>query len=560
MSNSTGWSLFLRLPLEDQITGVVVTFIDITSRKQSEEFVRMSEEPLPVVIEGTHDFAMILFDAEGNIAAWNVGAEGVLGYSERDAVGQSGTILLAGPQREAAWASELANARRQGKVSEDTLHLRKDGSKFWGNGVLHTLYDSHRQVTGFVKLVRDDSIRKKSGDLKDASIDHANQARMESEWAISLRDRFVAVLSHELRTPLSAILIWAQVLQTKGMTDEQREQGLKAIERSAESQKDLLNELLDTSRIASGKIQLQWQPTDVSELVRSAIETIRPNAQAAEIAVDVNLPDQEVITSIDAGRIRQVLMNLLTNAIRFNSRPGKIGVTLRLFPHDLQIDVEDSGRGIPAEFLPHVFKPFSQQDTASPRTHGGRGLGLAISNQLVELHGGTIQASSPGENCGSRFSIRLPYTRSTPAASRPGRADGPPPAIPAGTRILLIEDDDQTRVGLANLFQRAGAGVEAIRSAADVLPAFDRVRPHIVVSDIGLSGEDGFSMLRRLRVLEEERGLPPTIAIALTAFASEDDPLKAIVAGFQQHVSKPVDGDLLLRVIAGYLSEGKPTA
>ncbi len=537
---------------DNRITGIVITFIDVTGRKRVEESLRASEERLRLLIEGARDFAMILLDPEGRIATWNIGAERLLGYTEREVVGQSGALLLPGEGRDAAWEMELVQAARKGKASEDKRHIRKNGTEFWGSGILHAIYHSPGKVSGYVKVLRDDTPRRARDEQRDEAARRDQQGRLDAEWATGLRDRFLAVLSHELRTPLSAILIWSQVLRTEGTTEEQRQQGLKAIEQSAEAQKQLLNELLDTSRIASGKIQLQLQPTHIQELIESTVHTIRPNAETVGVEIDLNLPEADIVTAIDPDRIRQVLVNLLTNAIKFNSHPGRIAISLRQTAQDVLIQLEDTGRGITPEFLPHVFDPFSQQDQESTRSHGGLGLGLAISKQLVELHGGTIRAASPGLDMGSTFTIRLPLIRTTaPAAIQ---KSGPPPEIPRGSRILVIEDDEPTRIALVQLLERSGGEVTALASGAEAVATFERVRPQLVVSDVGLPGEDGFSLMRRLRDWEDKQQLAPTPAIALTAFAREDDQLHAIVAGFQQHVSKPVDGEFLLRIIAGYLA------
>lgn len=545
---------------DNRITGIVVTFIDISGRKETEASLRTSEERLRVITDGALDFAMVLLDVEGRIATWNLGAERILGYTEREAVGQSGMMFLPGPSREAVWKGELETAVRKGKASEDKWHVRKDGSEFWGSGMLHALFTQQGEPNGFVKVLRDDSARKRKDDRREASIDREKQARLDAEWATGLRDRFLAVLSHELRTPLSAILIWAQVLQNEGVTADQLKQGLKAIEVSAEAQKQLLNELLDTSRIASGKIQLHLRATNLQELIQSTVETLRPNARDADVTLDENLPEREVLASLDPDRIRQVLVNLLTNAIKFNSRPGRVTITLQPSSQELLIRIEDTGRGIEASFLPHVFDPFSQQDTESTRTHGGLGLGLAISKQLVELHGGTIQAHSAGVRLGSTFTIRLPYTRQLAGPSSESRPSGLLPSIPAGSTVLLIEDDEQTRLALVSLLERGGADVTALPSAVEAVRTFETLRPQLVISDIGLPGEDGFALMRRLREFERQQNLPPTAAIALTAFAREDDQLQALQAGFQQHVSKPVDGDLLLQIVADYLTDPKQGA
>lgn len=400
---------------DNRIAGIVITFIDMTSRKQVEESLSSSEERLRLLIEGARDFAMILLDTDGRIATWNVGAERLLGYSDTEAIGKSGEILLPGnaSARASAWAAELATARQHGKASEDKWLVRKDGKELWGSGILYAVHGPQGEATGFVKVMRDDSSRKPEDDLRDASINEANEARREAEWATGLRDKLLAALSHELRTPLSSILIWSQVLRHERVTDEQREQGLKAIELSAESQKQLLNELLDTWRIVSGTIQLQLEPTNLQELIRTTVETLRPNAEKGDVTIDFHLPERDIVAALDPGRIRQVFVSLLANAIKFNSRPGRILISLWTDHHGLSIEIEDTGRGISSEALPRILDSFVQHDDESTRQHGGLGLGLAIAKQLIKLHGGTINARSPGPRLGSTFSIVLPYSRAT---------------------------------------------------------------------------------------------------------------------------------------------------
>ena len=537
---------------DDRITGVVLTFIDVTHRKKAEILLRASEEQMRLLVEGANEFAMILLDADGRITSWSPGAERLLGYTERQAIGQSGEILLPPERREEEWREELEEARKTGKSAEDRQHTRRDGSEFWGSGVLHALYDLNGNISGFVKILRDDSVRKEQEDAQGKTIRAERRARRDAEWATGMRDRFLAVLSHELRTPLSSILLWSQILSDKNLSEEQRQQGLAALQISAESQKQLLDELLDTSRIASGKIQLQPRPTDVGELISTTVEMMQPSAQTAGIAVEMDLQPSRLVSLLDPDRIRQVLTNLLTNAIKFNSAGGSVSVRLRTTPQEIHLQVSDTGQGIAPEFLPEIFEPFTQQEREATRSLGGLGLGLAISRQLVQLHGGSIRASSPGIGQGSRFQVRLPYTRpSESPAGGAAPADGPA-TIPPGFRILLVEDDEQTRIAIVRLLERAGAEVSTLASPAQVLDELQRFNPQLILSDVGLPEEDGFAMMRRVREFEETNQRPPVSAIALTAFAREDDQLQALVSGFQQHVSKPVDGERLIRIIADY--------
>jgi CheY-like chemotaxis protein len=258
---------------------------------------------------------------------------------------------------------------------------------------------------------------------------------------------------------------------------------------------------------------------------------------------------------MDEARIRQVLNNLLANAIKYNSRGGHVTLRVKHTPQEIQLQIEDTGRGIRKEFLPHIFDPFSQQDVESTRSHGGLGLGLAIARQLVELHGGTIRAFSAGEGKGSRFIVKLPFARLQQAVISSEAESSAEANLPKGYRVLVVEDDRQTQLAIVKLLESSGAVVRALSHGAELLQTIQDFQPALLISDIGLPGEDGFSLMRRVRKHEDEQGLPTLPAIALTAFAREDDQNKALAAGFQQHVAKPVDASTLLRLISSYVTK-----
>jgi two-component system CheB/CheR fusion protein len=328
---------------DNRITGVVVTFVNSTRHKSVENALRMTEEQLRLVVEGADEYAMILLDPHGTITAWNVGAERITGYDSEEAIGRSGAILLPEPTGDAFWATEMEVARETGRFAEDGRHVRKDGTEFWGSGVLHAVRDGQGEMIGYVKILRDASERRNALEKDGAS---PTLTSLEADWEAGMRDRFLAVLSHELRTPLSSILLWTQILKQEPLADHQV-QAVNAIEISADSQQQLLNELLDTSRIASGKIQLDPQPTDLVQLIRSTVETFQPSAQAESISIELELPERLSPSMMDAGRIRQVLGNLLTNAIKFNSPGGK--VTVRLSSTPRSFNFRSRTRGVESE-------------------------------------------------------------------------------------------------------------------------------------------------------------------------------------------------------------------
>jgi two-component system CheB/CheR fusion protein len=541
---------------ENQIRGVVITFMDVTERKQIEDALRQSEERQRLFIEGAPDFAMLLIDLEGRIAAWNVGAERLLGYQEQEAVGQSAGIIFLPEQREEGPEREMSEAAAKGRAINETWHVRKDGTQFWGSGILAPVRDAEGKITGFVKVLRDESSRKRA-EVERASLLQSEQAaRQEAENATRLKDKFLATLSHELRTPLSSILMWAQMLLRKPMSGKDLEEALHVIARSAEAQKQLLDDLLDTSRIATGKITLNTSPVDLSALVKQLIDSIRPLCEEKKIRIETELPERLPLMMLDADRIRQVVGNLLTNAVKFTPEKGRVAISLTGRNDGVELSISDSGIGIDPQFLPHVFTAFSQGDNGVTRLFGGLGLGLAIAKQFVELHGGSIAARSPGRGQGSTFVVRLPTGQPLPAIGPPTTAgdatsDG---SNIEGTAILLVEDDRASRDAIARFLGSEGARVNAVTSAAAARSAFQDSPPQVVISDIGLPDQSGYELMQQIRSYETEHKMPPTPAIALTAYASQEDSRKAREAGYQIHVPKPVNPTELLTILVQLLA------
>jgi signal transduction histidine kinase len=377
-------------------------------------------------------------------------------------------------------------------------------------------------------------------------------ARLEAERANRLKDEFLATLSHELRTPLNAIMGWAHVL---GQSTHDRDTVLRAasvIRQNATSQSQLIDDILDVSRIVGGKLVLDTTLVELHRVVDDAIDSLMPAASAKSIAVTRNL-DREIKVIGDRDRLQQVVWNLVSNALKFTPKGGRVEVSLRGDDGDAEIEVTDSGIGIHAEFLPFVFDRFRQADSSMSRRHSGLGLGMAIVRHLAELHGGTVSVASPGENQGTTFKLRLAlHTGEAPEiSSTPFRGVPEDPAEAelehlTGVHVLIVEDDTDSRNVLAVLLQRLGALVEAVASAKE---AYERVmhrRPDVLVSDIGMPDEDGYSLIRRVRLLGGERKLP---AIALTAYARRQDADAALASGYDRHLAKPVAPADLIRAI-----------
>lgn len=383
-------------------------------------------------------------------------------------------------------------------------------------------------------------------------------ARSEAERANRLKDEFLATISHELRNPLNAIMGWAHMLQLGNLNEANTERAVETIYRNAKSQSQLVSDLLDVSRIISGKLRLDVRAVDLIYIVNAAIDSIRPAADAKSIRLQTILDPAAGPISGDADRLQQVVWNLLTNAVKFTPKGGKIQVQVQRIDSHVEIVVRDSGVGISQEFLPYVFDRFRQADASTTRIHGGLGLGLSIVRQLVDLHGGTVSVQSEGEGKGSTFTIILPFVA---VLNNQNEADLVHPAhtdeiisfegLPSleGLRVLIVDDEADTRELIKEVLKECGSEVIMTRSAAEALEALEQHHPDILISDLGMPDEDGYSLISKIRALPPERG-GQVPAAALTAYARAEDRMRVLRAGFQFHLPKPVDSAELVTVVA----------
>jgi signal transduction histidine kinase/ActR/RegA family two-component response regulator len=386
-------------------------------------------------------------------------------------------------------------------------------------------------------------------------LDRIAEALEGERSANRLKDQFLATLSHELRTPLNAVLGWTRVLRSTRLDEAAQAKALEAIERNARVQALLIEDLLDMSRIASGRPRLQCRDVDLAAIVDAAVEVIRPAATAKRLRLNVEIRTRPALTHGDSGRLQQVIWNLLSNAVKFTPPEGEVSV--RLDQHDgYRVSVTDTGSGIDPAFLPLVFEPFRQADGTITREHGGLGLGLAIAKQLVELHGGTIVARSAGRGAGATLEVSLPSVIEVPecdTAHDPFLAALPPVRTNVrlldGLQVLVVDDEEDARDLLATALAQYGAEVRTAANAANAWQEIENHPPDVVLSDIGMPDEDGYSLVRRLRSRSVTRGgrIP---AVAVTAYASDDDRLAAQTAGFQAHVAKPFEPSELARLVA----------
>jgi signal transduction histidine kinase/CheY-like chemotaxis protein len=378
------------------------------------------------------------------------------------------------------------------------------------------------------------------------------RARSEAEAANRIKDEFLATLSHELRTPLTSLLGWASLLRGDDVDDALRDQGLQAIERNARVQTQLIDDLLDVSRIISGKLSLDVRPTEISSVVEAAIAVVCPASDAKGIRLTYSRDPIVGSISGDSARLQQIAWNLLSNAVKFTPERGRIEVRLEQKDGHVQLTVSDNGQGINPEFLPRVFDRFRQADSSTTRDYGGLGLGLAIVRHLVELHGGTVRAESPGEGKGASFCVTFPLIAERTDSSvlnQSGEYSQMNRTTLDGLRVLVVDDEADARQIITTLIQRTGAEVMACESAHEALEALEKWHPDVLMSDIGMPGEDGYSLINKVRSLPADRG-GEVPAAAFTAYAREEDRQRALDAGYQMHIAKPVSSGQLVAMIA----------
>jgi PAS domain S-box-containing protein len=454
-----------------------------------------------------------------------------------------------------------------GSIPEYSLekrYLRKDGSSVWSLTTVTSLKDSDGRPQRFIGVIEDISARKlaeeaaqHAAEERKALLESERAARSAAERMSEVKDEFLATLSHELRTPLNAILGWAQVLRNGPRDQADLLKGLDTIERNARAQTRLIEDLLDMSRVASGKLRLDVQALAPVSFIEAAIETVTPAAEAKGIRVETMLDPAAGPVSGDPGRLQQVIWNLLSNAIKFTPRHGKVQIVLERVNSHVEISVADTGVGIRPDLVPHLFERFRQGDASTTRKYGGLGLGLSIVKSLVELHGGTVWVRSPGEGQGTTVTVHLPVAvvRRPEAGGRVHPTAVPPRSATvvtaelAGLTVLVVDDSADARDLLKRLLEDCAATVVTAGSVDEALALVATATPDVLISDIGMPDADGFELLKRVRALGPNRGgrIP---AIALTAFARSEDRTRALRAGFLVHVSKPVDPAELVATVA----------
>jgi PAS domain S-box-containing protein len=574
--------------------------------RESQDSLRQSEERYRLLVEGVTDYAIFMLDPNGNFTSWNIGAESILGYQEAEIIGQPFERIFSPEAIEQGLPKQvLRTAVAEGFSRENRWHIRKDGTFFWAHCLITPLRDNDGNLRGFSKIMQDITERKQAEEEKEQLLLREQAARAVSEAAQSVaeaanrsKDEFLAIVSHELRTPMTAIIGWAGMLQTGALDETKVTLALEIIERNANLQMQLIEDLLDISRIVRGELSLSIDLVDLVEVITAAIEVVQSLANAKDIQIETILDTPIEKIWGDSDRLQQVVLNLLTNAIKFTPNGGRVKVQLSKemgsgeefsqppILNYLQIEVSDTGKGISPDFLPHVFERFWQADSTHTRSNKGLGLGLAIALHLVELHGGTIEAQSQGIGQGATFTVKLPIQKESRGAAllyetlrvacfhevvrlrsvteEQERITYIPPSFPqfqvpntqqrvpsplTGLRVLVVDDEADVRQWITAVLEECGAEVSAFSSTGEALEALKELHPDVLISDIGMPGEDGYALIRKIRKLEPELGggIP---AVALTGYARVEDYKEALAAGFQLHVAKPVRAAELIAVVA----------
>lgn len=524
-------------------------------------------ESRELIIQSIKDFAIFTLDVEGRVTTWNTGAEKIFGYEQHQIIGEEGAVLFTPEDRaREVPLREMERARVTGRSDDERWHLRRDGTRFFADGAMTPIMDEYGTLHGFTKICSDVTARKKAEEERAAlaaenarlleterqALAEALKARQAAQEANRMKDEFLAIVSHELRTPLNAIVGWAALLQETAGDQPSLAEGIEAIQRNSEAQARLIEDILDLARISSGKVQLRMKPADLCEVAATAAATVRQDAERRGIQLDVDCGNDAPVM-VDADRMQQVFWNLLSNAIKFTRKGGRVNLAVRKEEGFTVVTVADNGQGIDPDLLPHIFDRFTQAEGKGQRRQAGLGLGLAIVRQLVELHGGRVQAASEGRNKGSTFTVRLPLAEAgsaKPAPREPARSSAPAGEL-AGKRILILDDDADARRVIETTLARCGAEVTLAGSVPAALEVLEADRGFdAVISDIGMPDEDGYVFARRMRAREYEAGLPRLPMAALTAFTREQDREKALAAGFDGFVSKPIRPSELVEIVA----------
>ena len=491
-----------------------------------------SDELFRLLVEGVKDYAIFMLDPEGRVASWNRGAELIKGYRADEILGLHFSVFYPADAIARGWPEhELQMAKAEGRFEDEGWRVRKDGSLFWANVIITALYDRERRLQGFAKITRDLTERKRVEALEEADL-HRNE--------------FLAMLSHELRNPLAPIKNALAVMLLSGVSEPSLDWARSVVERQVSHLTRLVDDLLDVSRIAVGKITLQRKPLDVSQVVNGAVEASRPLIDSRGHQLTVVLPSEPLLIEGDLTRLAQTLTNLLNHAAKYTPPGGEIWLTAGEEEEMAVIRVRDTGIGIGADLLPDIFDLFTQGDRALDRSEGGLGIGLTLAQRLAKLHGGSIEALSEGLGQGSEFIVRLPLpVVPIPSSVASRKAAERQPGC--SRRILVVDDNGDAAESLETLLQLWGHQARSSQDGPEALLQVAAFEPEIVLLDIGLPGMDGYEVARQIRALPAGRN---ALIVAVTGYGRSADRLQSQEAGFDHHLVKPVQPEVLQELIA----------
>ena len=508
---------------------------DATAHHEQEDMLRQSEERFRLLVDSVREYAIFMLDAQGNVNSWNPGAERIKGYSVSEIIGQHfSRFFLPEDVARGKPEQELAEAIRYGSIAARGWRVRKDGSRFWADVVITALYERNGTLRGFAKITRDLTERKQIEALEEAS-------RRAHE--------FLAMLSHELRNPLAPLRNVAEILRTGDLQPEKLQWARDVIERQVTHLARLVDDLLDVSRITSGRIEILREVVDVDTIVDRALESVQPLLEAKDQSFELSASAEPLKVEGDLTRLVQVLTNLLHNAVNYTPRGGHIRLIIARCGDDVEIRVRDTGSGIGPDLLPRIFDLFAQGQRSLDRSDGGLGVGLTLVRQIVSMHGGTVQAYSEGPGLGSEFIVRIPLLIAEPEGMSESGADA---SAAAGTgagccagarrRIMVVDDNHDAALSTSLLLEFCGYEVRCAYDGPTALATAAEYRPDAILLDIGLPGMDGYEVAARLRRMPETAGV---LLIAVTGYGQAEDRSRAQAAGFDHHVVKPVEPETL---------------
>ncbi|WP_254508559.1 PAS domain-containing hybrid sensor histidine kinase/response regulator [Anatilimnocola floriformis] len=517
---------------DGKLRGFLKITRDLTERKEAEERLRQSEERLRLMVESVQDYAIFMLEPDGRVATWNLGAERIKGYTATEIIGRHFSEFYSSEDvANGKPANELEVVKRDGRIEDEGWRVRKDRTQFWANVVITALYDTKGELHGFAKITRDLTHKR-----------HVEQLQLADRH----KNEFLAMLAHELRNPLAPIRNGVELLKIASRDEPAIQQTTVMMERQIVHLMRLVDDLLDVSRIVTGKIHLVSQPIDVGAFVERAIEEIQPAIDARGHELMLTRPARPIFVDGDLVRLSQVVSNLLSNASKYTDKPSQIWLTIEPGKDEVAIRVRDNGVGMTGDELTRIFNLFEQADTSIARARGGLGIGLTLVKRIVEMHGGSVTATSEGLGIGSELTVHLPLAKNAPATqaalSTRCAANGGP-----RRRVLIVDDNVDAATSVEHLLRAWGHDVQSAFNGPSAIEKAKHFQPQIVLLDIGMPGMNGYDVAKAMRSVPEFEGM---VIAALTGYGQTEDRLRSKEAGFNHHLVKPPDPTTLAALIA----------